>query len=90
LWGLQPADPRLLKEVGDLVYQGEKTPEEDIWLQAKTWVRRFCALIPSLFDLNRTYAKIPKKLNLSNRYLCERLTPTRFASRREDAKSANA
>jgi len=20
---------------------------EDIWLQAKTWVRRFCALIPS-------------------------------------------
>ena len=24
-----------------------QNPIEDIWLQAKTWVRRFCALIPS-------------------------------------------
>lgn len=26
-------------------------PGEDIWLQAKTWVRRFCALIPSFSHL---------------------------------------
>lgn len=25
----------------------EQNPIEDIWLQAKTWVRRFCALIPT-------------------------------------------
>lgn len=25
----------------------EQNPIEDVWLQAKTWVRRFCALIPS-------------------------------------------
>ncbi|MBW4676398.1 MAG: IS630 family transposase, partial [Desmonostoc geniculatum HA4340-LM1] len=24
---------------------------EDIWLQAKTWVRRFCALIPTFSHL---------------------------------------
>jgi len=27
------------------------TAIEDIWLQAKTWVRRFCALIPSFSHL---------------------------------------
>ncbi len=29
----------------------EQNPIEDIWLQAKTWVRRFCALIPSFSHL---------------------------------------
>ncbi len=29
----------------------EQNPIEDIWLQAKTWVRRFCALIPSCSHL---------------------------------------
>ena len=24
-----------------------QNPIEDIWLQAKTWVRRFCALVPT-------------------------------------------
>lgn len=28
-----------------------QNPIEDIWLQAKTWVRRFCALIPSFSRL---------------------------------------
>jgi len=28
-----------------------QNPIEDIWLQAKTWVRRFCALIPSFSHL---------------------------------------
>jgi hypothetical protein len=30
-----------------LPMQEYKTQRLDIWLQAKTWVRRFCALIPS-------------------------------------------
>ncbi len=29
----------------------EQNPIEDIWLQAKTWVRRFCALIPTFSHL---------------------------------------
>ncbi len=29
----------------------EQNPIEDIWLQAKTWVRRFCALVPSFSHL---------------------------------------
>ncbi len=29
----------------------QQNPIEDIWLQAKTWVRRFCALIPSFSHL---------------------------------------
>jgi transposase len=29
----------------------EQNPIEDIWLQAKTWVRRFCALLPSFSHL---------------------------------------
>lgn len=29
----------------------EQNPIEDIWLQAKTWVRRFCSLIPSFSHL---------------------------------------
>ena len=28
-----------------------QNPIEDIWLQAKTWARRFCALIPSFTHL---------------------------------------
>jgi transposase len=28
-----------------------QNPIEDIWLQAKTWVRRFCALVPSFSHL---------------------------------------
>ena len=37
-----------------LVYQGYlpvQNPIEDVWLQAKTWVRRFCAFIPSFSHL---------------------------------------
>jgi hypothetical protein len=30
---------------------GGAKPYEDIWLQAKTWVRRFCALIPTFSHL---------------------------------------
>lgn len=29
----------------------EQNPIEDIWLQAKTWVRRFCTLIPTFSHL---------------------------------------
>ncbi len=29
----------------------QQNPIEDIWLQAKTWVRRFCALIPTFSHL---------------------------------------
>jgi transposase len=29
----------------------EQNPIEDVWLQAKTWVRRFCALIPTFSHL---------------------------------------
>ena len=29
----------------------EPHPIEDIWLQAKTWVRRFCASVPSFSHL---------------------------------------
>ena len=29
----------------------EQNPIEDIWLQAKTWIRRFCASIPSFSHL---------------------------------------
>jgi transposase len=29
----------------------EQNPIEDVWLQAKTWVRRFCALIPKFSHL---------------------------------------
>ena len=29
----------------------EQNPIEDIWLQAKTWVRRFCVLIPTFSHL---------------------------------------
>jgi putative transposase len=29
----------------------QQNPIEDIWLQAKTWVRRFCALIPDFSHL---------------------------------------
>lgn len=29
----------------------EQNPLEDIWLQAKTWIRRFCALTPSFSHL---------------------------------------
>ncbi len=29
----------------------EQNPIEDIWLQAKTWIRRFCALVPTFSHL---------------------------------------
>lgn len=32
-----------------------QNPIEDIWLQAKTWVRRFCALIPTFSHLKRMF-----------------------------------